>query len=218
MRNHILCSAIALAAALSTPAFARPMTEVDLATLKRVAAPTASPDGRWVVFQMTETEAETYKRSTGLWLVDRNAKDAKPVAIADTAGKNETAPAFDKDGILYFLSNASGKSQVWRIDPKAGGAATQVTDTKADVSGFKISPDAAKLLAWGDIARECTDFGCDAKDKGHSPGPAPGAFTRTARASSAIGTSGKPRALTADPSSSTSPTARRAPHARSTQA
>src|SRR3546814_1987665 len=43
---------------------ARPMTEVDLATLKRVAAPTASPDGRWVVFQMTETEDATYKRST----------------------------------------------------------------------------------------------------------------------------------------------------------
>ncbi len=174
MRNHILSSAIALAAALSTPAFARPMTEVDLATLKRVAAPTASPDGRWVVFQMTETEGATYKRSTGLWLVDRNAKDAKPAQIADTAGKNETAPAFDKGGILYFLSNASGKDQVWRIDPEAGAAATQVTDTQADVSGFKISPDGAKLLAWGDIAKECTDFGCDAKDKGAFPGPGTG--------------------------------------------
>src|SRR3546814_7231879 len=94
MRNHILSSAIALTAALSTPALARPMTEVDLATLKRVAAPTASPDGRWVVFQMTETDADTYKRSTGLWLVDRNAKNAKPAPIADTAGKNETSPAF----------------------------------------------------------------------------------------------------------------------------
>ena len=59
MRNLLLTSALALTAALSTPALARPMTEVDLATLKRVAAPTASPDGRWVVFQMTETEAET---------------------------------------------------------------------------------------------------------------------------------------------------------------
>lgn len=174
MRNQILCSAIALAAALSSPAFARPMTEVDLATLKRVAAPTASLDGRWVAFQMTETEAESYKRSTGLWLVDRNAKGAKPAPVADTAGKNETAPAFDKDGILYFLSNASGKSQVWRVDPKAGGAATQVTDTRADISGFKISPDATKLLAWGDIPKECIDFGCEAKDKGALPGPGSG--------------------------------------------
>jgi dipeptidyl aminopeptidase/acylaminoacyl peptidase len=132
----LLTSAIALAAALSSPAMARPMTQLDLATLKRVAAPTASPDGRWVVFQMTDTEAGTYKRSTGLWLVDRNAKDAKPVAIAHTAGKNESAPAFDKDGILYLLSNASGKDQVWRVDPKTGAAATLVTDSQADVAGF----------------------------------------------------------------------------------
>ncbi|WP_338425730.1 S9 family peptidase [Sphingopyxis kveilinensis] len=174
MRNLLLTSALALAAALSAPALARPMTEVDLATLKRVAAPTASPDGRWVVFQMTETEAETYKRSTGLWLVDRHAKDAMPIRVADTAGKNETSPAFDKDGILYFLSNASGKNEVWRIDPRVGGVGTQVTDTKADVAGFKISPDATKLLAWGDIPKECTDFGCEAKDKGALVGPGSG--------------------------------------------
>lgn len=174
MRNHILTSALALAAALSTPAFARPMTEVDLATLKRVAAPTASPDGRWVVFQMTETDAATYKRATGLWLVDRNVKDAAPVRIADTADKNESAPAFHPDGSLYFLSNASGKSQVWRVVPTTGGAAAQVTDTVADVSGFKISPDGQRLLAWGDVPRECVDFGCDAKDKGAQPGPGTG--------------------------------------------
>jgi dipeptidyl aminopeptidase/acylaminoacyl peptidase len=175
MRNLILTSAITLAAALSAPAIARPMTEVDLATLKRVAAPTASPDGRWVVYQMTETAPETYKRSTGLWLVDRNAKDGAPVRVADTAEKNESAPAFHKDGMLFFLSNASGKSQIWRIDLQSmTSPAVQVTDTKADVSGFKLSPDGSKLLVWGDIPKECTTFGCDAKDKGALPGPGTG--------------------------------------------
>src|SRR5690606_32395930 len=117
-----------------------------------------------------ETAPGTYKRSTGLWLVDRNAKDAQPVRVADTADKNESAPAFHQDGTLFFLSNASGKSQVWRVDPKSMTTpAVQVTDTKADVSGFKLSPDGTKLLAWGDIAKECTAFGCDAKDKGALP-------------------------------------------------
>lgn len=174
MRHHILTSAIALTAALSSPALARPMTEVDLATLNRVAAPAASPDGRWIAYQLTETAPGSYKRSTGLWLVDRNAKNVAPVRVADVPEKNESAPAFHPDGNLYFLSNASGKSQVWRVDAKAGSGATQVTDTKADVSGFKISPDGTKLLAWGDIARECTDFGCDAQDKGELPGPGTG--------------------------------------------
>ena len=174
MRNHLLTSAVALAAALSSPAFARPMTEVDLATLNRVAAPAASADGRWVAFQMTETEGEDYKRSTGLWLIDRNAKNAGPVRIADAPGKNETDPAFHPDGSLYFLSNASGKDQVWRVVPGSAAAATQVTDTQADVAGFRISPDGKRLLAWGDIPRECTEFGCDAKDKGELPGPGTG--------------------------------------------
>lgn len=178
MRNFILPSAIALAAALSAPALARPMTEVDLATLKRVAAPTASPDGRWVVYQMTETAPESYKRATGLWLVDRKAKDGQPVRVADTADKNETAPAFHKDGMLFFLSNASGTSQVWRIDLQSMNTpAVQVTDAKAEVSGFKLSPDGMKLLVWGDVPRECASFGCDAKDvkdKGALPGPGTG--------------------------------------------
>ncbi len=176
MRNHLLPSAIALAAALcATPSLARPMTEVDLATLKRVAAPTASPDGRWVAFQMTETEEGSYKRSTGLWLVDRKAKASKPVRLADVPGKNETSPAFHPDGTLFFISDASGSSQVWRIDPAAPTAeATQVTNEKADVAGFKLSPDGTRLLAWGDIAKECTSFGCDAKDKGALVGPGSG--------------------------------------------
>ena len=147
----LLTSALALTAALSSPALARPMTEVDLATLKRVAAPAASPDGRWVAYQMTETAPETYKRSTGLWLVDRNKKGAAPVRIADTPDKNETSPAFAPDGSLYFISDASGSDQVWRIDPKAGTPASQVTDEKAEVAGFRISPDGSRLLAWGDI-------------------------------------------------------------------
>lgn len=174
MKYYLLPSALALAAALSLPANARQMTEVDLATLNRVAAPTASPDGRWVAYQMTETAADSYKRSTGLWLVDRSKKGAAPVRVADIADKNESAPAFHPDGSLYFLSNASGKSQVWRVDAANGGEPTQVTDTKADVAGFKISPDGKRLLAWGDIARECTDFGCDATDKGELPGPGTG--------------------------------------------
>jgi dipeptidyl aminopeptidase/acylaminoacyl peptidase len=175
MRNHLLSSAIALAAVLSTPALARPMTEVDLATMKRVAAPAASPDGRWVAFQITETEAETYKRSTGLWLLDRTAKGAVPVRVADAPGKNETSPAFGPDGALYFLSDASGSDQLWRIAVGDGSTpATQVTSEKADVAGFKLSPDGRRLLVWGDVPRECTAFGCDAKEKGALVGPGSG--------------------------------------------
>src|SRR3546814_12003674 len=109
--------------------------------------------------------------STVLWIIDRTAKSGKPAHIADGAGKNESAPAFGPDGLLYFVSDAAGSDQVWRVavGPDAG-TATQVTDEKADVAGFKLSPDGPRLLVWGDVPRECTRFGCDARDKGELVG------------------------------------------------
>ena len=41
-------AALALSFSFASPALADPMTQMDLVTLKRLAAPTASPDGRWV--------------------------------------------------------------------------------------------------------------------------------------------------------------------------
>src|SRR3546814_13461901 len=129
MRNHLIPSAIALAAALSaTPALARPMTEVDLATMNRVAAPAASPDGRWLVYQVTETAPETYKRSTGLWIIDRTAKSGKPAHIADAAGKNESPPAFGPDGVLFFVPDAEGSDQSTRLRGGPDSRTARTTD------------------------------------------------------------------------------------------
>lgn len=173
MRNQILTSALALAAALSgtalsTTAAARPMTAADLATLNRVAAPTASADGRYIVYQMTETKADSYDRSTGLWIVDRKAKNVAPTRLTP-AGTSANSPAFEADGQIYYLSSG----QIWRIPP-TGGEAAQVSKTTADISGFKISPDGRRVLIWGDIPMECHDFGCDAQDKGEATGPGTG--------------------------------------------
>lgn len=165
MRNYVLTSALALAAAISgtiasPDLFARPMTAEDLATLNRVAAPAASADGRWIVFQMTETESGSMNRSTGLWILDRSTKNAAPQRLDLGEAKSGNSAAFGPDGQLYFLSSANGSSQIWRIAP-TGGAPAQVTQTKASISGFRISPDGARLMIWGDVAMDCADFGCD---------------------------------------------------------
>ena len=122
-------SAFALAAALaavSAPAFAadapRAMTIEDLLTLKRVAAPAASPDGQWVVWQQTDTDPESYKRQAGLWRVA--ATGGTPARIADIAEAAEHDPAFSPDGKrLWFVSDKSGSDQLWVLDLTAPGAA-----------------------------------------------------------------------------------------------
>ncbi len=166
MKQHLV-RALALSAASLTfaaTAFAqdqRPLSPEDLATFDRIAAPAVSPDGAVVVWQQTATDPVTYARSTGLWMAATGDATTKPVQIDDTPGKNESTPAFGPDGALYFLSNASGSTQVWRsTGPAAVFAPQQVTEASWDISGFKISPDGKRLVVWLDAPMRCVDLTC----------------------------------------------------------
>jgi dipeptidyl aminopeptidase/acylaminoacyl peptidase len=50
----------------------------------------------------------------------------------------------------------------------------QASNFKADVSGFKISPNGQTFAIWGDIARDCREFGCDTDGDTSKPGPGTG--------------------------------------------
>ena len=163
MTKTLMLAALFGATTLSTPAFARPMTETDLATMKRLSGPTASPDGSMIAYQLRETDLEANKGRTDLYLLKLGTTGAQPVKFASKPDKNEHDPAFAPDGkSIYYISNESGSDQIWRFD-LATNNATQISDFKTDVSGFKISPDGRKFAIWGDIAIDCPDFGC-AKD------------------------------------------------------
>lgn len=168
---------------LSTPiASARPMTADDLATLKRVGSVAVSPDEKWSAFGVTETDVESYERSTGLYLLDLTKPKSTPVRIADKADANEHSPSFSADGkTLYYLSDASDSEQLWQVAITTGGQEgepVQASDLKADIAGFKLSPEGSKVSVWGDIAKECPTFGCDEAQGGDGnnalPGPGSG--------------------------------------------
>ena len=155
-------SAISLCT-LSNDAVARPMTETDLVMMKRLSAFSASPDGMMVAYQLRETDLETNKGKTDLYMLKLGAAGAQPVMFASRPDRNEHDPAFAPDGKgIFYISNESGSDQIWRYDI-ASATTTQASNFKIDVSGFKISPDGLKFAIWGDIARDCMEFGC-AKD------------------------------------------------------
>ena len=174
MKKTLLFAVLIGSSALSIPAFARPMTETDLATMKRLSGAVASPDGTMVVFQLRETDLDANKGKTDLYLLKLNAKDGQPVKIASQADKNEHDPAFSPNGkSIFYISNASGSEQIWRFDIASGNAAP-ASNFEADVSGFKISPDGMKFAVWGDVARDCMEFGCDSDGDSSKPGPGTG--------------------------------------------
>lgn len=150
------------------------MAPQDLVTLKRIAEPASSPDGKWVVWQQTDTDPTSYKRTAGLWRVAANG--GVPERIADLADAAETSPAFSPDGkSLYFLSGKSGSDQLWVLDLAAPGAKpVQASAFKADIGGFLISPDGKRIIVWGDVARDCPTLGCEKDGNRTLPGPGTG--------------------------------------------
>ena len=143
--KHFSFALSALAFALSAQAVRaeapHPMGIEDLLTLKRVAAPVASPDGQWVVWQQTDTDPASYKRNAGLWRVA--SKGGTPERIADLPDAGETSPAFSPDGKrLYFISGKSGSDQLWLLDLAAPGA--QPVQVPGDRAG--VAPDLGLVL------------------------------------------------------------------------
>lgn len=179
MKKTILFAAVLGTSAISigthsNSAFARPMTETDLVMMKRLSAATASPDGTMIAYQLRETDLESNKGKTDLYMMTLGVAGAEPVMFASKPDKNERDPAFAPDGkSIFYISNENGSEQIWRYDI-ASAKSTQASSFKADVSGFKISPDGRKFAVWGDIARDCMEFGCAKDGDTSKPGPGSG--------------------------------------------
>jgi dipeptidyl aminopeptidase/acylaminoacyl peptidase len=160
-KSLYLAASAVIAITLATPALARPMTETDLATMKRLSAPAISPDGTMVAYQLRETDLEANKGRTDLYTLKLRDPTAEPIKVASKPDKNEHDPAFSPDGkYLYYISNESGSDQIWRT-PIGSDAPAQVSKFTNDVGGFKLSPNGKLLVIWGDLARECYSFDCD---------------------------------------------------------
>lgn len=149
MRRLVL-ALLAATAALAGPAAAqtrRPITHETLWMMKRVGAPLASPDGRWVLYSLTEPSYEPDKAVSDLWLVPADGS-APPRRLTNTKG-GEGSPTWSQDGrMVAFTARREGDAaeQVYVIDVTAGGEARRVTDISTGASSPKFSPDGRAIL------------------------------------------------------------------------
>jgi len=143
----------------------QPFSVQDLVRLERVSDPQLSPDGRFVVYQVRETDYDANKGVNGLWLLALEPAAAMPGSVAaarrlTAPGVSSTAPRWSRDGqAIYFLSDRSGSTQVWRL-PLGGGEAQQVTRAPLDVGNFRLAPDGHALLVSMDVFTDCQSLSC----------------------------------------------------------
>ena len=127
----------------------RPMTPEDLWKVKRIGAPSVSPDGNWCVVDVATWDVDKDESSSNLWLLATNGRTQ--MQLTNTKGKN-SGPKWSPDGKwIAFTSQRTGDDgpQVYVISP-AGGEARRVSNMPMTPSGLKWSGDSKTIycVAW----------------------------------------------------------------------
>lgn len=148
MLKRTLLLSLSLLLALSLAAADKqPLTHETMWLMERVGAPSVSPDGRWVVFSVTEPAYDEKEQRTDLWIApaDGSAQPRKITALK--AG--ESGPAWSPDSRrIAFSAKRDGDetNQIYVLDIAGGGEAQKVTNLSTSVSAPKFSPDGKRIL------------------------------------------------------------------------
>jgi dipeptidyl aminopeptidase/acylaminoacyl peptidase len=162
----VLTLATILAAASQTaPSTAKhPFTFKDMMALKRIGAPSVSPDGKWVLFTAMDVNLDENKRINHIWVVPIAGGDAKPLT-SDPAG--ESGARWSPDGKKFlFVSAKGGSQQVWvaEFSPAAedlNGSPTQITHISTEADGAMWSPDGKNIVFTSEVFPGCHDDLCN---------------------------------------------------------
>lgn len=138
---------IAPAAAISQTAPAKSaITHESMWLMKRVGAPLPSPDGKWVVFSVTEPAYDDKDQVTDLWIASTDGK-TPPRRLTSTRG-GESGPDWSPDSRrIAFSARREGDdaNQIYAID-LSGGESMRVTNISTGARSPVWRPDGKALL------------------------------------------------------------------------
>jgi dipeptidyl aminopeptidase/acylaminoacyl peptidase len=137
--------------AVSVFAQKRPITHEDVWLMKRAGEPLVSPDGRSIVFSLTEPDYDAAKQSSDLWLVPADGS-APPRRLTYTRAP-ESGPAWSPDGArLAFVTRREGdEAQQVYVLPMSGGEARRITAAPGGASNPQWRPDGKAILFESDV-------------------------------------------------------------------
>ncbi len=160
--HRITCSFVMLLfplfLAAQTPASRRPMQFEDLMRMRRLGDIDLSPDGKWVLFTVTDVDLEGNTRTPHLWIVPVKGGEEKPIT-ASQAGESDGR--FSPDGKqVLFLSARIGAPQIYlaSFDTASGniGPAEALSHLSTGAGGALWSPDGASILFTSSVYPSCS--------------------------------------------------------------
>ena len=131
----VLLAGLPALAPAQAPDKTHPLTVHDMLAIDRISDAKVSPDGKWVVYNVRETDLAANRGRTDLWLVGTDGQGPRRLTNHPAADFNGRWSPCGK--WVIFLSTRSGSSQVWRIKVD-GGEAEQVTRLPLDVGALAV--------------------------------------------------------------------------------
>lgn len=143
----LVCAMAAAGVARAEAPAKRPITHDDVWLMSRVGAPEASPDGRWIVFSVTEPSYEDAGKVSDLWIVPADGSQPARKLTSGKAGEGDVQWSPDSTRIVFTAKReGDDESQAYVLTVVGGGEAQRVTSLVGGASDPKWSPDGRQLL------------------------------------------------------------------------
>jgi dipeptidyl aminopeptidase/acylaminoacyl peptidase len=131
----------------------RPMDVADIFRLAQLGQAELSPDGRWVVYEVTRVEFPDWQRRTDLYLVSADGRVTR--RLTRTPGDDETGPRWHPgSGTIGFTSTRDGKQRQLFLIPAAGGESQRVTSVKDGIQSWAWNASGDRLAVLAGTAGE----------------------------------------------------------------
>lgn len=117
----------------------------DIYRMKSVSNPRISPDGNWVMYQLSQADSVKDRFESKLYMISING--AETIQLTDE--KSAAAPDWSPDNkYISFLSKGKAEnspSQIYLMN-RRGGEPMQLTNVKGDIARYTWFPDGSKIL------------------------------------------------------------------------
>jgi dipeptidyl aminopeptidase/acylaminoacyl peptidase len=141
------CLLIPLGLSAQTPPARTPITHEKLWLMKRVGAPSVSPDGRWVVFPVLEPAYDPDKESSDLWVAPADGS-APPRRLTHTRAPEKGVAWSPDSRAIAFATKREGDEveQIYILDLLSGGEARRLSGVSTGAANPQWRPDGKAVL------------------------------------------------------------------------